>query len=176
MVNRKSKKGSIRDLFFLIGFLFGLGLMFFIGFAIYNLVTDELKNTEIGDVPEAVAAMDEVGVTISQVDYFFMIVFFMMVIAMLVSAFMVDVHPIFYVIFIIAWIIAVMFSTILSVTYSTMITATDFFNNTVTGVAATMPVYNFLMTNLPLYTTVLGFLLVLVMFVKTRSRNSYTGV
>ena len=117
MVDSRKKKGSIRDLFFIIAFLFFLGIAFFISFRAYFDINAQLKTTDIGTNAQAVEAMDSVQDTLSKVDYFFLIIFIMLIMAMLVSSFMVPNKPIFYVVFILAWIFAVMLSVIMSVVY-----------------------------------------------------------
>ena len=118
----------------------------------------------MGTVPEAVTAMNEVGDAIAKIDYYYMLAFIFLVIGMMVSSFLVDFHPIFYVIFIISWVLAIVIGTILSIVYNTMILNTYF-----STMPTVMPFASFFLDYLPWFTTILGFLLSIVMFVRTKS-------
>ncbi len=170
MVRRMNKKGSGRDLIFFIAFLFFIGIGFFVGFRTYDTIKTELiDNSPVGDNQQATDALNDVADTIAMFDYFFIVLFISMILGMMISSFLVDIHPIFYVFFVLMWIIAIMIATILAVTYQDM-SAFEYFSTMETA----MPSIHFVFQNLPILSTVVGFLLVIVMFVKTR--NPYTGV
>ena len=166
----RTKKGSGRDLFFLIAFMFFLGIAFYVSLTTYNSVIDALKTTDIGNNQQAVDAMDSVATTLGKLDYFFMIVFIFLIIAMMISSFLVDIHPIFYVIFAFAWILSVLVAVLISYVFDRLLEFSYF-----GSYLAQFPFAYYVFDYLPVITTVIGFLLVVVMFVKTR-QGAYMGV
>jgi len=108
--------------------------------------------------------------TFNNMDYLLFGVFAGLVIAMLVTAFLVNVHPIFFPLFIFIMLIAVLISVPLSNVWIT-ISTNPVFSNNITYFSLT----NHLMCNLPYYVTVFGFIGIIVLYAKTRSQNEFVA-
>lgn len=156
------KKGSVRDVL-LIGiliFVFGIGF-FIIFFASNTVITSMLSMTQINTSAAAVEALQGTQRATLQMDYVIFGLFIGLVLALLISGWFIGANPIFMVIYFLVIVMGVVFGTIMSNVWETT-TQASVFGTTINS----FPITNNLLTNLPIYIAIIGFLGMIVMFAK----------
>lgn len=157
-----NKQGSAKDVI-LIGilvFVFAIG--FFVVFNITNTVTTTMMSIPaINESAAAVEALQGSQRVSEKMDYVVFGLFIGLVLALLITGWFIGGNPIFMAIYFMVVVMAVVFSTVLSNVWETT-TQSSIFGTTISY----FPISNNLMTNLPLYSAVIGFLGLVVMFAK----------
>ena len=157
-----NKKASARDVV-LVGVLtFALGMGLFILFYISSSMVDQMVGmTEINQSESAVAALEGIDNVTSRFDYVVFGVFIGLILALIITGWFIGGIPIFMFIYFIVIVIGVVLSTMLANTWSD-ITGASIFGSTVTN----FPITNNILSNLPYYMAVIGFIGIVVMFAK----------
>lgn len=141
-------------------FIFAMG--FFVVFFVSNQVTTKMMG--IAAINESQAAVDALqgSQAVSQkMDYVVFGVFIGLILALIITSWYIGANPIFMFIYFLVIVLGVTFSTVLSNVWET-VTQSSIFGTTVNY----FPLSNNILTNLPLYTAVIGFLGLVVMFAK----------
>lgn len=158
----KRKKGSARDVIFISVILFMFSIGFFVVYNISYTVTDSMIGiSAINQSAAAVQALRGSQAVADRMDYVVFGLFIGLVLALIISGWFIGGNPIFMVIYFLVVVMGVVFSTVLSNTWETT-TQSSIFGTTITH----FPLTNNLMSNLPVYIAVIGFLGIVVMFAK----------
>jgi len=158
----KQKKGDITDslVFVIYVAVFAIGL-FVIVFIINSIVTG-LKTTDLNNVPEASAALDELGNMGSiGIQRGFLLVFFGLCAGMIISSFFVRTHPLFVFLYIIFLIISVIIANYLGYTYQTFSQ-----NPAFASIYASQTLFNLIMDNIIKITIAITALSMIIIFSK----------
>jgi len=159
------KAGGPQDIIVVIVFIFIIGVMsLVIDKAIRETIPDiegKINDTR-ADADVSTGFSRVMGVT-GMLDKIGFAIFAGLVLLLIVSAFLVDTHPIFYPFFILILIISVIISVPLSNAWEE-ITADSAF----TEAKADFPITDHILGKLPVYTVVIGFLGILVLYAKSR--------
>jgi hypothetical protein len=141
-------------------FVFAIG--FFTVFFISTQVTNQMLSIPaINSSASTVEVLQSQQKVTSKMDYVIFGLFIGLTLALIISGWFVGGHPIFMAIYFIVIIIATAMSAVLANVWETASTA-SIFGSTV----ASFPISNNLLTNLPIYTVIIGFLGMIVMFAK----------
>lgn len=159
-----NKRGAITDLFVWIAV--SIVMVVFFGAILYgmNLVNDEFN--QVGNVSETInftdISQDTFGQVVSGLDYLKTIaflIFFFLGMSMLISNFLVKAHPVFYVVYILVLIVAVIFSIFVSNAYESLLTS-----NVLSPTFLEFSAMNFVMLNLPVWVCVFGIFGAILLF------------
>jgi hypothetical protein len=158
-----NKKGaSAQDLIVMAGILLVFGLLFFIvKFASTSIIDEIVKIPAVNTSAEAMEVWDSVDTTTDRFDQLYFGIFIGFFITVIIVGWLVGGNPLFMVIYFLANILAVIAS---------MIFANVWYNFTQSSVFGTtinsFPITNHIMTNLPIYLTIMGIMGIVVMFSK----------
>ena len=161
---RLSKKGAASDIFLFIVVGFSFALVCVVGFYIVSQVNPLLKS-KLGSVGGQNVSINntldiwEAGT--GSLDYASVGVLFGLVIAVIMSALLTRLHPAFYFLFFLMLVIAIIVSVPISNAYDDVIGKL--------AVGADFTITSFIMSNLPLFVTVVGVAALVVSFVKMGS-------
>lgn len=151
-----------RDILFMALLLFVVGITVFISFFLNKTFTTELRTvTEINTTPEAMTALDATDRVLNYSDYMYFAVFVGFVLFIIISGWFIGGHPIFTIFYLIFIVASVIIGAVLSNTWET-VTSEPAFGTTLNS----FPLTNHIMTNLPLYLAIMGFLAVVIVFAK----------
>jgi len=153
---------AARDVVFIAIVIFALGMGFFILNSVMNTTVDQIVDNEIVNQSEsAVSAFESVKTAANRLDYVIFGVFIGMILALIITAWYIGSNPIFMFIFFIVIVITVAISPILSNAWEDVSQASIF-----GATAASFPITGNLLTYLPIYISVIGFIAIVVMFAK----------
>ena len=160
-----NKRGDVTDIM-TVGFwllVIGIGIVF-IMFMIFQIVP-ALKNTVLGDDPNADAALDSLNTYGSlALPGTFLIIFFALLLGVLVSSFFIRTHPIFIPVYILFAIISIIVAVALGNVWGNLKDVEDFQSvldtNTITNII------DVIMSNLVLVTLIVFILTLIVIFAK----------
>lgn len=156
------KRASVRDIVFIAVILFMFAIGFFVVYNITYTVTNSMMGISvINSSASAVKALQGSQKVADRMDYVIFGLLIGLILALIITGWFIGGNPIFMVIYFLVVIITVVFSTVLSNTWETT-TQSSIFGNTVTH----FPITNNIMSNLPVYMAVIGFLGIVVMFAK----------
>lgn len=158
-----NKKGSARDvlMFGILIFAIAIGL-FVINFIMTSAIDAMTSTSEINASNETVTVLEATKTsTLNRLDLFVLALFIGLVLAIIISGWLVGGHPIFMFLYFIVVIIGVIVSAFLSNVWETF-TQSATFGTTIANFA----ISNNILLNLPIYTTVIGFIGIIVMFAK----------
>lgn len=162
----KSKKGSVEDVVLIVFLLFLTAVVF-----IFVFVLQDKIDTAISPVFEAQATGSSIGITTvsdifdTSLNYIYLAAFFALMIATAVMAFMTPTHPIFYVFAIITFVGMMIVSAVISNTWASISTA----NADLVSATNTLTIPNYIMSNLPLISIVIGVIIAIILFSRTNS-------
>ncbi len=161
---KKSRKGSIQDVGLAMVILFVMGVMFLTVKYSYVLFVDQATNiTSFNSSLAAVEALDATADLTDRFDYVGFVLLIGLTLAIIITGWLVGGHPIFAFIYFIALVILVAVSAIFSFAWE-QITDKAIFTDTV----AKLPIIDLILTNFPIYITIIGFIGMMVMFAKPR--------
>ena len=141
-------------------FIFAIG--FFTIFFISTEVTSQMLSIPtINDSSATVAVLEAQSKVTSRMDYVIFGLFIGLILGLIISGWFVGGNPIFMAIYFIVIIIGVASGAVLSNVWETVAGASIF-----GATVASFPITNNLLSNLPLYTAIIGFLGMVVMFAK----------
>lgn len=164
-----NKKGSLPDVFYISVIGLVMALLFIIALYIIGQF-----NTNIAPVLNAQASGS--GDPITHIQNFaqgsfntiYLIIFVGLIIAIVITAFLTDIHPIFFPLFVLFSIGAVILSAILSNVYESISSVSQF-----TTAVSSIPSMNYIMLKLPYFLS--GILLIVLVVLFGKSRSSFGG-
>ena len=161
MVKKLNKKATIQDLIIIMVII----IMFAVGVLITYKISDELntkfnEDVRVSDNERATKAFGEItGMYPGVIDNSFLLLVFGLSIGALILAFLVRVHPVFFVGFLLVLVIIIFLAGIFSNIYLEMANTPDF-----EGVASNLTFITHIVGKLPLIIGIVGFLIAIVMF------------
>jgi len=152
---------SARDIIWIAVFLFASALILFvINFSGYQISTNLANHSQInGTVAEA--PIENITTSVDRVDFIIFLVFIGLILAMIVASWFVAGHPMFMFIYFLVITMAIILAMILSNAWGSVSQA-SVFGSTV----ARFPITNHILGILPLYTAIVGFIGITIMFAK----------
>ena len=143
--------------------LFTFAIVLVIGTFTYNQVADSMINSsQINSSNVTVTVLQHHKTTIDRMDYVFFIVFIALMLTIIITSFFIPANSIFAFIYFVSLVVIVVVSTILRYTFE-KITENGYFN----AIATTnLPITNHLMSNLPIYVTIVGFIAMVLLYAK----------
>jgi len=156
---------AVRDVIFIEVILFVIAIGFFvIKFTADTIITSMVAIPSINSSSSTVAVFQGTQDKVTDnLDMLVMGLFIGLTLALIITSWFIGGNPIFAFIYTIIVIIAVVLSTVLASTWQNITTAAVF-GTTVSG----MPITNHLISWLPLYVAIIGFIGLIVMFAKPR--------
>lgn len=152
-----NKKGNILDWFYILAFLFVIGVTIIVS---YMLVSKVIDSNVFADTPEADDAIKSARNTLLSFDNLMLFIIVGLSIFVLVSSAVVYNHPSFFIIGLILLFIAVTVAGVVSNTFWKFTS-----NAQISAVSALYPKMTFLMENLPFYVLFMGIAATVVMYV-----------
>lgn len=163
-MKKLNKRGSARDVILLVVILLVLGLGFLLFHKVANDVVDKMQDTEIiSDSPIANSTLTTAGELTDHMDWLFVVVYVGFLIGLIISGFLVETHPIFFIVYVILFIIAIFLSAMVgNIWYLT--STSSAFTTTVTKFSIT----DFMMGKLPLFTGIAGMIGLIIIYARSR--------
>ena len=160
---------NARDIIF-VGVVLALTTFVFFGtHYVMNTAVDEvITNPSINTSTYAVDAFNSVKSMSNRMDYIIFAIFVGMTLAVLVAGWLVAGNPLFMFLYILVLGIGIVISSVLTYVWDQLIASGKF-----PGTIAYFPIGNHLLSNLPIYIAVLGFLGIMVMFGKMYYQQEY---
>ena len=153
---------AARDVIFIAVTIFVLGIAFYAThYAINNSIDKMLNITQINGTSETVDAFESTKTLTNRLDYIVLAVFIGLILALIISSWFIGGNPIFMFIYALIVIIGVILSAVLANAWETYST-TPALASTITS----FPITNHLLSYLPIYAAVIGFIGIVVMFAK----------
>lgn len=160
--NKKfNKKGSAFDVIYILVVVFIFIVITLIAFKVYN-EWSEGGATKINN-PTSNIATAKVGTAITSLDMVFGFLIGMLIILVIISAFTIDTHPAFFVVTLILLIIAIILAVAFSNIYETIS------QEKLPTEAASFPIANYLMGNLPMIALIAIIIVAIVLYAKFKS-------
>lgn len=164
-----NNKASIRDLFIIFAVLFGLGTGFLILVKVMDIFTNKISNTALVEQPytnETFTAVNNLVQT--KTDYIFLAIFFGFVLAIIITGYFASAHPVFMIFYILGLILLGIVGGIFSYVWDRFSQTSElisYLNN--------IPITNFILQNFVLFTVVIGFMGLVVMYIGYNSYSPY---
>ena len=153
---------AMRDVLLVAVVLFMVGIGFFVINFVGNTMNSELiKVAVINESAPAVDVFGSMADTVNYLDYFIFVLFVGLVLALIVTAWFVGGYPIFMFFYFIVIAIGVVLSAVFANVWVAVTNEAVF-----GGTIAHFPITNNLLSSLPIYLAVVGFVGVVVMFAK----------
>jgi len=167
MLLKKSKKGSIVDVAFVIVVLLGLAIFILIVGKVYPTITEQIKTTAIGSNNNSVQALNSTDSIAGKGDMVFLFIFVGLSIAVFISSFFIDSSPILIPVYIIALSLLLIFAGVSERVYESFAEEPTF-----SAVAESNPMITYLMSHLFIIAIGLGVISMILIFAKPRG---YSG-
>ena len=165
--HKKAQTGE--DIIYMIVLLLGLGIGFVLFYYIYGQISTQMVGiTAINETVGAVTALEKGQSAVNMLDYVLFVVLIAFAIAVIVLGYFVDARGVFMVIFLIILVIAVLLSVAFTYVWETFIG-----NTTLLSAAANFPITNFIMSNLAIYTTIVGALALFANYAKSQRKEMF---
>ena len=162
-----NKKATARDVILIGVVVFGFGLAFFVLYNVFDTAVDKIVSIPvINSSPAAVEAFQSTDVVISKLDYLIFALFIGMILALIITSWFIGGEPIFMFVYFIFVVISVVVGAVLSNAWETF-TGSSVFGLTI----AAFPITNHILSYLPLYMAVAGFIGIVAMFAKPYLSN-----
>lgn len=171
---RMNKRGALSDLF--VWIIIGFITLIFFGIWIYghNLLTNELVAvTTTGDINVSAAAQATFGAINASMPLLHtvsFVIFFGLGLSILVSNFLVRTHPVFFIVYLMFVVAAIILGAYVSNSYDTIL-ANDIVGSTFQEFTAS----NFIMANLPIWATVIGIFGAILLFINMQRDDGLGG-
>lgn len=165
---RRNKRGNVTDIAFLVVSLVFVAVFCFVGYFVFSQMTSRLvANPQINASPDAVRALNSIDTANNKLDYFVLMIFIGMSIAIVITSWFLGGHPLFMVLYFLVLIILVVVGMVLSNTWENVTQKTNSLGYRIWGTTLDhFPITNNLLTYLPIYIVVVGFLGMVAMFGK----------
>lgn len=156
------KKGTARDIVFIMIILFIFAIGFFVVHSVMNTMTDQMMNMSVFNESNATMNVLQGGKDVAnRMDYVVLGLFVGLVLGLIITSWFVGGIPIFMFVYFLVVVITVVASTVLSNIWES-VSGASIFGTTINSFTIT----NHLMVNLPIYMGVVGFIGLVVMFAK----------
>jgi len=147
--------------------IFAVGIALFVtAFMVVQMVTRMVAIPAINSSAAAVSSLNATSNLTNRYDYVIFGLFIGLVLATIITGWFIGGQPIFMILYFIVVVIGVIGSSILSNVWETT-TTMPVFGTTINA----FPITNHILLNLPLYTTLFGFVGIVVMFARPFSQN-----
>lgn len=162
-----NKRGDVGDFVLMIVSVFIIGLMFFVGGKVWTEFNNEI--TDMDEIMDAesvnmTAELNQLDVAFNILDPMYAVFFFGFYIALLVSIFYIDSHPGFMVFGLLLFIIIIFVGMIMSDVWATIANSEQLSDEQIN-----YPITYHLMTNLPVYLIIMGFIFFILLYATRRS-------
>lgn len=166
-LNFRNKRGSsIIDIIFVVILLFVVALSFiFAKFAFDDINTDLLADNDLGAEAKASLSSSNAGYT-SWSDAIFGFLFFGLIIFLLISSYLIDTHPVFLVISVLAYIFVVFVIANITNTFEETMAETEFL-----ALQSSYPIMMFIMNNLVLLISITFALMLIILYGKSQGNG-----
>jgi hypothetical protein len=167
MLLQNNKRGDVGDFVLMIVSVFIIGLMFFVGGKVWTeFKTEIVEMDEIMDngAVNMTAEINQLDVTFNILDPMYAVFFFGFFLALLVSIFYIDSHPGFMVFGLLLFIIILFVGMIMSDVWTTIASSEQLSDEQIN-----FPITYHLMSNLPIYLIIMGFLFFILLYATRRS-------
>jgi hypothetical protein len=153
---------SARDVVLVGVVVFALGLGFLIlNFAMTTMTSSIITQPSVNSSSAAITAFGSVTTTVNRLDYILFCIFIGFSLALIITGWFIGSNPIFVIFYFIANLVFVAISALLANVWETIATSTTFLTT-----AGHFPITNQILTHLPIYMAVVGFIGIVVMFAK----------
>jgi len=157
----KNKKGSVRDVLFIVVIAFGLVIGSLLALKVMNTINDQFQANS-GVSVEAKTTMNTINDRLSKwIDGAFLLFWVLFIILGMFLAFQIQSNPVFFPISIIYFIFLIFLSKLFSSIYTTMATSASL--STQAGLLSIIP---FVMTRLPLFSFIFGSIIIGLMVIR----------
>jgi hypothetical protein len=159
-----------RDLIFIGVFILIIGLSLLTFHFVNTTITTKLiQSPVIKDNAQAVEALNDIqNKGTNQIDYLFLGVFIAFLIASIITSVLLPTETIFLIAYIIFWVLSVVFSSFFAYVWDSFSSLTIFNTSLVL-----LPITNQILSNLPIYLAIIGFLNIILLFGKIKSGGVY---
>jgi Na+/glutamate symporter len=161
----KNKKASALDTILAVATIFGLVVFALVVVYTYDRFIDTAENTTMNDTVIAMNAMKEIQTVNLMWDYVILSILIGFTIAMIILGYFIDVHTVWFPIFVIVMLVGVLVSAVLSYTWDQIADTTIF----AATKAAYFPISTHVMNNLVLYYCIIAGLALIATYAKTRA-------
>lgn len=155
------KKGSALDVIWVFVAVFVIALTFLVITKIWDGVENKVRFQFNSSITERVA-VNKLDAVVGALDNYFLIILMLGTVAIIVLASLIRADPVFYWIFFFIFIIGLIMAAVFSNAYES-------FTSTSAIDASNFDVQNYVMANLPIIFVILGLILLIVIYGKTRS-------
>ena len=161
-----NKKGSIEDVFLIVCLLFLTAVVFIFVFVIQDKIDGAMS-----PALESVATGSSIGITSvsaifdNTLNYVYLAAFFALLIATCIMAYMTPMHPVFYVLAVIMFMGLMVVSVVIANVWGEITGA----NADLASAATTLSIPDYLMSNLPLVSIVIGIIVAIILFSRSGS-------
>lgn len=160
---------AARDIVLVAVLIFTFAIGFFVVHSIMSTVVDEMVAIEtINESADTVTALRGIDDVLARYDYVVFGLFIGLVMGIIITGWFVAGNPIFMFIYFIVIVIGIILSTVLSNVWETT-TGLAVFGATLTA----FPIANNLITKMPIYLAVIGFIGIIVMFAKPQIQERF---
>ncbi len=163
-----NKKGDVGDFMYLIIAVFLIGLMFFVGGKVWTEFKENIEDNEdimdnnVVNMSNEITQLDR---SFNILDPLFAVFFFGFYLALLVSVFYIDSHPGFMVFGILLFLIVIFIGMVMSDAWSTIASSPQLSDE-----QTNFPITYHLMSNLPVYLVIMGFIFFILLYATRRSQ------
>lgn len=154
---------AARDIIVIAVILFSIGAGFFvINFAANTTIDRMVGIAAINQSTATVAALEGTrDKAVNRMDYLFLGLFIGLIVGLIVTGWFIGTNPVFVFIYILIMVLSVIFSTVLASTWQTISQ-----NLEITSSLQYFPITNHILSYLPMYIAIIGFIGIVVMFAK----------
>lgn len=160
------KKGQLFDIFVILVVMF-VTFLFFAGFLYgYNLLTAQVTSVQtdssiVNITSAAQSTFGQINTGLQSLKWISLVIVISMIISIMVSNFLVRAHPVFFIVYVMITIAAVIFSVYISNAYESILTA----SNPLTAELQSFRGMDYIMLHLPIWTTIIGFIGAIFLFI-----------
>jgi len=158
-----NKKGSAKDIMFVLVALFLFAFISMLMMGVYNSYTDSIEGSEAFNNTVNNAVEESAGTTLRAFDYIFMFFLFGLIVIVIASTFTIRTHPLFFFVSLLLLIITVIIGGVFSQVFETS-AETDIMQDG----ANEYTVIPFVMDHLPTIILMVGVILVVILYAKTK--------
>lgn len=158
-----NKKGLGLEILFIIVIVFAMALVVFMGKSLVDDLNTDIQNDADFSAEAKAVSSDVQSRYPAIMDAAVIFLYIMIWIAILISAYVIDTHPVFFIVSLIVIVITLIVSLSISDGYTDIVADGDF-----STMPDTFPMINFLLSNLFALTIVQGFSVIIVLYGKYR--------
>lgn len=152
-----NRKGGMFDIFVLLIIGFIVFLFFAAWLYAHNILTTELINipqtSNTFNISQAATdTFGQVNIALPALKWLALVIFIAMFMSIMISNFLVKAHPVFFIVYVLITVIAVVFSAYLSNAYETIITS----GNPLAATLQSFTAMDYIFLHLPIWTTIIG--------------------